>query len=60
MGIGNDKHIDDEGDNMMALKENTLMKNTEVKYVPAKDSDVIKAIMKSNKKHTKMLSMLAK
>lgn len=39
-------------------KDSTMVKN--VKYTPAKTSNVLKAIDKANKKYSKMLSMLSK
>lgn len=51
--------IKDEGDNMLAIRKNNVEKNNK-NYVPAKTKDISKAIMKSNKKHAKMMNMLAK
>lgn len=47
-----------EGDDMLALKKDTIKKDTNIKH--AKDSEVLQAIMESNKKHSKMMTMLAK
>lgn len=43
-----------EGESMLAVRKESLNKNI------ASTKNVAKAIMKSNKKHSKMLSMLAK
>jgi hypothetical protein len=48
-----------EGEDMLAVRKNNASKNC-INYTPAKTSDVTKAIMKSNKKHSKMMNMLAK
>lgn len=39
---------------------NMLVIKKETSYKTAKTSDVIKSVMKSNKKHSKMMSKLAK
>jgi|LSQX01.1.fsa_nt_gb hypothetical protein len=48
-----------EGDNMLAIKKDTANKNNE-NYTTAKNEVVIKAIMKSNKKHSKMMNILSR
>lgn len=50
----------EEGENMLAKRKDTIGKNEEVNYTPAKKEDVVKAIMKSNKKHKKMMTLLSK
>lgn len=50
-----------EGDEMLAIKRNDEIKNeTNCSHSQAKNEDVIKAIMKSNKKHSKMMERLSK
>lgn len=44
----------------MLVAKKVKSKTTEKKYTTAKDQDVLKAIEKSNKKHSKMFKMLAK
>ncbi len=45
-------------DNMLAIKKETTTSN--VKFVPAKVNDVMKAIKKSNVKHSEMFNKLSK
>jgi hypothetical protein len=52
-----DSKNNQEGEDMLALRKNSVAK---INYTPAKTSDVAKAIMKSNKKHSKMMNMLSK
>ncbi|WP_165835630.1 hypothetical protein [Ruminiclostridium sufflavum] len=58
MSIDNKKN-DKEGEDMLAIKKENPIKNDTV-YTPAKNEDVLKAIMKSSQKHSKMLNMLSK
>lgn len=48
-----------EGEDMLALKKDNVIKN-EITYTPAKNEDVMKAIMNFNKKYPKMMEMLSK
>lgn len=59
MNINNKNDDEKEGEDMLAVKKEILNANN-TKYTPAKNEDVLKAIMNFNKKHSKMMEMLSK
>ena len=49
-----------EGVNMLAVKKSVIAKDLNKKFSPASTEEVLTAIKNSNKKHSKMMSMLSK
>ncbi len=53
-----------EGEGMVAIRKDSIIKDNIIKeetnYTQAKNEDVMKAIVESNKKHSKMMKMLSK